>query len=181
MTTTTPTTSTPTLTLEEVRQRLIDAMALSPAERDGWLDLAEARLYALRVRDNPFTRMFDVSTFTGRMRTARECLGLSQKQAAIRARVSPPTYSKYESGKRDIPAPRFATICRVLAVREAWMLGLSEEGGPRVPERQLRKRVTKYWRERQDVLARRVRARKEAARLNARYRLERLRAAAAEG
>jgi transcriptional regulator with XRE-family HTH domain len=166
-----------TPTLEEARQRLIDAMALDAKHHAGWLEIAEQKLVAARARENPFKRMWDVSTVGGRMLMAREVCGMSREQAAIRIGTSASMYGRWERGKANIPAMRFRTVCLVLGVRERWLLGETEEGGPPVPKEQLRRRVTRRWKERQDYLAARAKARKELAALNGQYRANKRRRA----
>jgi transcriptional regulator with XRE-family HTH domain len=154
------------ITLEEVRQRLIDAMALPERDHEGWLEIAEHKLYAERARAQPFKRMYDVSTVGMRLRTAREAVGLSVVQCAIRARMCRRALSAIELGRKNLPVAKLGTLCRVLGVREKWILEGGDEGAPAVPTEQLRKRVTQRWRERQDLLAARRKARAEAERLN---------------
>lgn len=162
----------PIPTLEEVMERLIDAMALSPAQRPDWLEIAEHRLTAHRARlvSQRFRRMYDVSTVGARMRTAREVCGMSQTQASIRIGVSANTYREWELGRRNMPADRLRTVSLVLGVRERWLLEGGDEGGPAVPREQLRKRITQHWKDRQTYLAAKKKARAEVARLNGQYR-----------
>ncbi len=159
------------MTLEEVRQRLIDAMALDPSDHEGWVQIAEERLYAHRARMHPFKRAYDVSTVGARIRTAREVCGMSIPQMALRLGVDPRDVSGWERGRRNLPADMLPRLCLVLGVKQAWVLGTSEEGGPPVPTGQLRKRITERWKQRKDFLAARDRAREEMRRLNA-YRVE---------
>lgn len=155
------------MTLEEVMQRLIDAMALEPEERHRWLEHAEHRLYSARAKAQPWVRMYDVSTVGMRLRTAREVCGMSIRQCAIRARIHEVTLGNVERGRQNLSVERLPTLCRVLGVSPKWVLEGGDEGGPPVPHAQLRKRVTQRWRERQDLLRAREKARKEAERLNA--------------
>ncbi len=158
------------MTLEEVRQRLIDAMALDPKDHEGWLAIAEERLYAHRARQHPFKRAYDVSTVGARIRTAREVCGMSIAQMALRLGVHMRDLSAWERGRRNLPADLFPRLCLVLGVKQAWVLGKSDEGGPPVPTGQLRKRVTERWKQRKDFLEARDKAREEMRRLNAQYR-----------
>lgn len=168
----------PPPTPDEARQRLIDAMALPEGDHEGWLEIAERKLYAERARDNPFRRQWDVSTLGARMRTARHVCGMGLAQAAIRMRCNPQSLSQWERGLRNVPAQKLQTIAPVLGVKLRWLLGETEDGGPGLPREQLRKRVTHNWRRRQDLLRKRCQARKEAARLNKVY--ARVKAKAAE-
>lgn len=159
-----------TPTLDEVKERLIDAMALAQDERAGWLEIAERRLMTQIAQKRPFKRMYDVSTVGQRMRTAREVCGMTQRQAAIRIGVRYNGYCAWELGHANMPAERLRTVALVLGVRAAWLLEGGEEGGPPVPREQLRKRITKAWKDRQDYLDGLKRARRETARLNGEYR-----------
>lgn len=159
-------------TLDDVRRLLCDAMAMAEDTPD-WLEQAAARLYAERVREKPFQRQYDVSTVGARLRTAREALGLSQPQAAIRlGRITQPNLSHMENGKRNLPVDCVGTVCAVYGITKEWLLGQSEAGGPPIPREQLRRHVTKRWRQRQDFLTQRAKARAEVKRLNARYQAE---------
>ncbi len=158
------------MTLDEVQKRLIDAMALDPKDHADWLEIAEERLYAHRARENPFKRAYDVSTVGARIRTAREVCGMSIGQLALRLGIDKRDVSAWERGRRNLPAAIFPRLCLVLGVRQAWVLGTSEEGGPPVPAGQLRKRITKRWKERKDFIEARAKARKELALIDAKYR-----------
>lgn len=156
-------------TLDDVRRRLIDAMALPDAEHAHWLEIAEQKLYAERARLNPFKRMYDVSTVGARMRTARQVCGMGLAQAAIRMGVNPSHLSLWERGKRNLPANKLHVIALVLGVKLKWLLMETDEGGPPVPREQLRKRITQHWKDRQTALTNRAKARAEAAKLNRIY------------
>ena len=155
--------------LDAVKQRLIDAMALPPEEHHDWLRHAEHRLYAHRAIEQPWTKQHDVSTVGGRIRTARTALGLSQEQLAIRMRIYQGEVSGWERGARGLPVDKLRTLCAVLAVKKEWILGLSDEGGPPIPHAQLRKKITRNWKEKRDYLDAKMRAKREAEKLNAAY------------
>lgn len=156
-------------TLEEVKQRLIDAMALPKEEHADWLKHAEHKLYAHRATERPWERMYDVSTVGARIRTARTHLGMSQEQLAIRMRVHQGDVSGWERGVRNMPAELLVRFCAVCKIRKEWVLGLSEDGGPPLPEGQLRKKITRRWKERRDYQEQKAKAKAERARLNAAY------------
>lgn len=158
------------MTLEEIRTRLIDAMALLPEEHADWLQHAEAQLYAHRACLHRFKRMYDVSSVGGRIRTARVALGMSQEQLAIR--MGPDIYqgdvSGWERGKRALPADKLRTLCAICGVSKEWVLGMSDDGGPGVPGEQLRKKVTRRWKQKRDYWDAYTKAKKEREKLNRR-------------
>ncbi len=155
---------------EEIRAALIAAMALPPEEHADWLRHAEHQLYAHRACLNRFKKMYDVSTVGARIRSARASLGMSQEQLAIR--MGPDVHqgdvSGWERGKRALPAERLRTLCAVCGVSKEWILGLSDEGGPKVPGEQLRKQVTRGWKSKRDYWAAYAKAKKERQQVNGR-------------
>lgn len=155
----------PPVTPDEARQRLLDAMALPDEEHERWLEHAEQKLYAERARESPFRRQYDVSTLGARMRTARHVCGMGLAQAAIRMKVNPQYLSKWERGLRNLPASKLQTIAAVLGVKVRWLLGETEDGGPGLPREQLRKRITKNWKRRQDILRQRCKVRAQLEQL----------------
>lgn len=149
-------------TLEEMRRRLEFAMDTGP--RDDWFEEAERRLYAdQNKRANK--RMYDVSTVGARIRTGREIVGLTQKQLASRLGVHPWWVSNWERGTRDLHAAKLQGLCLIIACSQAWLLGESEEGGPPVPLRQLRKPHRPGWAHESNLTKQRARAKAELDRL----------------
>lgn len=110
-------------------------------------------------------RVYDVSTTGKRLRTAREIVGLTQRQLAARLGIHHVNISDYERG-RDMPAALFARTCQVLGITQAWALGDSAQGGPPMPGAILRH---------QNVPDRHQRSAKERRAAIARCELDRLR------
>ncbi len=133
------------MTIDEIKRRLVFAMDLAEPT-DDWLEQAEKRLYAY-ANARMQRRIYDVSTVGARVRTAREVIGLTQPQLAARLGVHPLEISKWERGKGALPAKRLPGLCACVGVSKAWMLGESTEGGPRVPERVMRRQFIPGWRE----------------------------------
>ncbi len=155
------------LTLEDVRARIIDALAFEPqiaADEDWWVSEAARVILAYRAWQGG-RRVYDVSTVGKRIRTAREVVGLSQAQFAQRLGVRQEQLSRWERGARDIPADVFSRVCLSLGVQEAWALGDSEEGGPPVPKGVLRKQRLPNWRKADQTARLKATARAERERL----------------
>ncbi len=131
--------------IAEIKRRLVWAMNLSEPT-DDWVEEAERRLYAHENMRSK-RKIYDVDTLGARIRTAREVLGITQHQLAARLRLRPFTISAGERGARDLPAEKLLALCASLAVKKAWLLGESTEGGPAIPERVMRKQFIPGWRE----------------------------------
>ena len=154
-------------TVEEVRARIIDALGFVPeiaADEDWWLTEGVRVILAYRAWQGG-RRIYDVSTVGMRIRTAREVVGLTQRQLAARLDVRQESLSSWERGERDIPAAVFARLCLSLGVHEAWVLGDSDEGGPPVPKGVLRKQTLVNWRQADEKAKRKAVARAERERL----------------
>lgn len=76
-------------------------------------------------------RAYDLSTIGGRLRCARECAGMLQRDLARRVGMTQYAISNMELERRAMPATKLAGICQSLGVSERWMLMLSDEGGPK--------------------------------------------------
>lgn len=157
----------PTLTLEDVRARIIDALGFVPqiaADEDWWVTEAARVIFAYRAWQSG-RRVYDVSTVGMRIRTAREVVGLSQGQLAQRLDVRQEYLSRWERGERDIPATVFSRLCLSLGVTEAWTLGDTEEGGPPLPTGVLRKQTFVNWRRADQKTKKKAERRAERERL----------------
>jgi len=129
------------MTDDEVKRRLCLAMRY---DEDDWLDRAEHLLDG-EWRQRQRRRIVDVTTVGGRIRAAREAMGLSQEQLSIRLGVPPIRISDWERGKRDLPVEmlvRLSAIVRPVTTR-AWLVMESDEGAPQVPLDVLGKRHTR--------------------------------------
>lgn len=62
-----------------------------------------------------------------RIQKARSTRGFSQKQMAAEIKVSPPTWSLYESDNREPTLDHFRQIVRILDVSADWLLGFTDE------------------------------------------------------
>lgn len=127
--------------LDLVRQRLCRAMRY---EGDDWLDRAEHLLdgeWRMRQRRT----IYDVTTVGGRIRAAREAMGLSQEQLGIRIGVPQTLVSSWERGKADLPVRMLVKLSAALqrVTTRAWLVMESDEGGPKVPKDVLGKRHTR--------------------------------------
>ncbi len=124
--------------LDLVRQRLCLAMRY---EGDDWLDRAEHLLdgeWRMRQRRT----IYDVTTVGGRIRAAREAMGLSQEQLGIRLGVPQTLVSSWERGKVDLPVSMLVRLSSALqrVTTRAWLTMQTDEGGPNVPKDVLGKR-----------------------------------------
>jgi transcriptional regulator with XRE-family HTH domain len=117
---------------DDIRQRLCAAMG--GYEGDDWLERASAILEA-EWRRKMQRRVYDISTVGARIRAARESLGMSQPQLAMRVSVHPMRVSGWERGTENVPAQKFAGLVTALrpACTRAWLLMDTDEGGPDVP------------------------------------------------
>ena len=62
-----------------------------------------------------------------RIRDLREDHDLSQEDVARMLNVSQPTYSRYESGRLDIPSEALIALARFYKVSTDYILGLKDE------------------------------------------------------
>src|SRR5712692_8125729 len=69
-------------------------------------------------------------TIGERVMIIRRRRGLSQRDLAARAQMSPTALNRLERGLQSVAAERLATLARVLAVSADYLLGLSQEGQP---------------------------------------------------
>ena len=129
------------MTLEEVRALLEAAMGYAG---EHWLEEAVRRLEAHR-NISSFQRIYDVSTVGMRIRTAREVVGLTQAQLARRMGLHPWTVSNLETGRTHLDAAKVPGLAACLLVSRAWLLMESDEGGPPLPSRVLRKQHRVNW------------------------------------
>ena len=68
-----------------------------------------------------------------RVMLIRRRRGLSQRDLAARAQMSPTALNRLERGLQSVAAERLATLARVLAVSADYLLGLNQGGQP-VPD-----------------------------------------------
>ncbi len=117
--------------LEEVRARLCRAMR---HHGDDWLDRAEHLLDG-EWRQRQRRTVYDVTSVGGRIRAAREALGLSQEQLAIRLGIKQVRVSEWERGKANLDATMFVRLAGALSrvTTRAWLLMETDEGAPNVP------------------------------------------------
>ena len=161
---------------EDVRARLCAAMGY---EGDDWLERAVEQLDARR-RERDKRKIYDTSTVGLRILCARESLGMSQAQLAIRLGVHKLRVCGWEKGREDIPAVKVAPLAAVLRVRKAWLTMESDEGGPEGVRMEPVKEVSARWRAWQKEKAAWGKAQQEVERRNA-ARMERRAAEALAG
>lgn len=70
------------------------------------------------------------STIGERVMLSRRRRGLSQRDLAARAQMSPTALNRLERGLQSVAAERLATLAGVLAVSADYLLGLSQEVQP---------------------------------------------------
>ncbi len=126
----------PTNCIEEVRAQIEEALGVKDVE--WWLEEAVRVIQAHRALVER-RRVYDVSTVGARLRTAREIVGLSQDQLALRLKHPQWSITRIERGKADAPLDVFARWCLCVGITQAWALGDSDEGGPPMPGGILRK------------------------------------------
>lgn len=120
------------MTADEVRARIEAALHLDEPAGDWWLDEAVRRLEAY-VGLQRKKRVYDVSSFGARLRTAREIHGLTQPRLGKLIDAHGFWISDWERGRHDMPIKYLRPISTALRVSEAWLLGDSTEGGPPMP------------------------------------------------
>jgi transcriptional regulator with XRE-family HTH domain len=69
-------------------------------------------------------------TIGERVMLSRRRRGLSQRDLAARAQMSPTALNRLERGLQSVAAERLATLARVLAISADYLLGLSQEVQP---------------------------------------------------
>lgn len=72
----------------------------------------------------------DGTAISGRIRQAREALGLSEQDLANRLGVTAETVTEWESGGRDPRSNRVIMLAGVLGVSAHWLLDGSADVGP---------------------------------------------------
>ncbi len=68
------------------------------------------------------------TTIGERVMLMRRRRGLSQRDLAARAEMSPTTLNRLEQGLQSVYAERLATLARILDVSSDYLLGLPERG-----------------------------------------------------
>ena len=130
--------------LDEVRQRIQDAMRYDEPD---WLERAEKLLDAHWMQAQR-RKVYDATTVGGRVKAARESLGLTQAQLALKLGVSERAMSCIEGGTRNLSMPEAQKLGRILkpACSEAWLYMKTDEGGPQVAlSVYYRKHSPKWW------------------------------------
>lgn len=133
----------PTDDADEVKRRLCRVMRY---QEDDWLDRAERLLDAAWCQQQA-KRIYDVSTVGYRIRAAREVMGMSQEQLALRMHVTGLTVGKWERGERNLKleeARKLGLVLRPVCSKE-WLFMASDEGGPDVPVHVLAKKHDPGW------------------------------------
>ncbi len=156
-------TTTTTLTIEEVRRRL-SAVLVEP--EDDWLAHAERMIenYQSFLRKRT---VYDITTLGGRLRAARQLAGMNQPTLARRVGMDQYDISGIERGTRKLPIHKIRPLCMSLGITQDWLLGKSEEGGPKVEAGILRHRLTPSQQHKLSQERKRREAAEEAKRLNA--------------
>lgn len=150
---------------DEVRARLCAAMGY---HEEDWLARACALLDGYR-RQRLAEREYDVSTIGLRIRCARECAGMSQRQLALRLNVNAGRISDYERGNCDLPGDKIPALYQALrcVTTKGWLLMETDEGGPKVPTRVRTAQHDPRWYDWQKRRAAYAQAHAEAERKNA--------------
>lgn len=149
------------MTLEEVRKLLEEAMDF---HSEHWLEEAVRRLESQR-HSQQFRRIYDITTVGARIRTARETVGLTQHQLARRMGWHPWAVSNLETGRRNLDAQKLPGLATCLMVSRAWLLMESDEGGPPLPTKVLRKQKRVNWQQATAKQKKKARAKAELERL----------------
>lgn len=126
------------MTLEEVAARIQEALG---EKTEHWLDLAcdTIECYHRLIAREP---IYDVSTVGKRIRVAREAAGMTMRQLAARLSVGHMAVYDWEHEREPIPYRKVIGLCISLRVSRAWLLMESDEGGPKVRGRLLRRGFT---------------------------------------
>lgn len=122
-------------TADDIRARICAELEY---DGDDWLDVACDHIRK-RLATIAFTKTYDTSTVGGRLKCARECAGLLQRELARRVKMTQLHISECERGKRELPAIKVPGICLSLAIKVPWLLIGEGDGGPKVAYRILRK------------------------------------------
>ena len=75
-------------------------------------------------------RAYELDTIGGRIKCARECLGMNQPTLAKRCGMPLQTLSKIENGSGKLPAIKVPGMAITLRVTAPWLLCATDEGGP---------------------------------------------------
>lgn len=130
--------SKPTLTPEEIRDRICTAMRL-PLDAPDWLERTEEALFGwLNWCEKKRMPPADLSTVGGRIRIAREVVGISQESLGARIGLLGVRVSNIERGKAALPAEKIPGLCLSLRISQQWLITGEGDGGPGVPGERLR-------------------------------------------
>lgn len=166
-----PKSSSPSL--EEGRALIEQALGVSDV--DWWAEEAVRMILGYRAHVEK-RRIYDVSSFGARVRTAREIVGLTQHQLARRlagktlpdGRRKPIvgwTVSAWERGRHGMPATHLPGLAMALGVSVAWLLGDSDQGAPPMPGGLLRRQRLVDWSHASMRVKKRAQARAELERM----------------
>lgn len=105
---------------------------------DRWLELAcdTIECYRRLIEREP---IYDVSTVGKRIRVAREAAGMSMRQLAARLSVGHMAIYDWEHEREPIPYRKLKGLAMSLKVSAAWITMDSDDGGPMVRGRLLRR------------------------------------------
>jgi DNA-binding transcriptional regulator YiaG len=122
---------------DDVKQRICEAMRY---HQDDWLARAEMLLDAHWCKQQG-KKVYDVSTVGLRIRCAREHMGMSQLQLALRMDVPESAVGGWERGQRNLTIEQARKLSLILrpVCRPEWLFMKDDDGGPRVPVQLARK------------------------------------------
>lgn len=125
-------------TLEEVRDRICTAMRIASDTPD-WLERTEEALFGWwNWKEKTRMPAADITTVGGRIRIAREIVGISQDSLAARTGHTGLQISAIERGKANLRSEKIPGLCLCLNIGQNWLITGEGPGGPGVPGERMR-------------------------------------------
>jgi transcriptional regulator with XRE-family HTH domain len=104
-----------------------------------WLEKTEEALFGyLNWKEKRRLYPADLSTVGGRIRCAREVVGISQESLAARIGLTGLQMSAIERGKANLRAEKIPGLCMALKISQGWLITGEGPGAPGVPGEVLR-------------------------------------------
>lgn len=126
------------LTLDQVRDRICTAMRI-PSDAPDWLERTEQALFGWwNWKEKTRMPAADISTVGGRIRIAREIVGISQESLAARTGHTGLQISAIERGKANLRSEKIPGLCLSLRISQDWLITGEGPGGPGVPGERMR-------------------------------------------
>jgi transcriptional regulator with XRE-family HTH domain len=110
-----------------------------PSDTPDWLERTEQALFGWwNWKEKKRLPTADLSTVGGRIRIAREVVGLSQESLAARIGMTGLQLSAVERGKANLRSEKIPGLCLSLRISQDWLITGEGPGGPGVPGERMR-------------------------------------------